>query len=427
MKKTMILSLALLLGMGSAVADDVSVADVTLPQNGTAVVSISLNNPDNTYTAGQMALILPDGVAAVTDGSGDPQVVKGERFATTNHSIGASHLDNGSEQFTIFSINSTAIARTEGILFSVNIQADESLAAGTVLQGRFINIELTTTEGARTLFNEQTFTITIGEPVDPWIILDETSATVPEATANVDVRVLRNIKANEWCTLCLPFDMTEEQVYEAFGDDVELAEYIDHEMNDEGTQITVNFDAANLAEDGLMANTPYIIKTSQDVAEFMVNGVSIEPDEEGAMAEYTNGRNGSRKEVYGTFRGTFHAQTIVPENCLFLSGNKFWYSRGLTKMKAFRAYFDFVDVLASVENTADVKMSFNVDGEATGIGLTPASSPVGEGSATWYDLQGRRIDNSQFIIHNSKLKRTSPGAQMKKGVYISDGRKVAVH
>ncbi len=406
MKQIMTLCMALFLGLGSAYADEVSVSDVTVPQNGTGIVTINLTNPGNTYTAGQMALVLPGGVTAIMDANGDPQIIKGERMASTNHSIGASYLDNGMEQFTIFSINSSAIAGTEGALFTVNITADESLTPGMVLNGKLVNIELTTTEGARTLFNEQTFSITISEPVDPWITLDETDTAIPESATGVDVRVLRTIKANEWSTLCLPFDMTEEQVYAAFGDDVELAEYIDHEMNDAATQLTVTFDAANLTEDGLMANNPYIIKTSKDITEFKVDGVNIDADEDGAVAEYTNGRSGSRKEVYGSFHGTYHAGTIVPANSLFINSSQFWYSKGLTKMKAFRAYFTLVDVLASVENTASIKMRINVDGLETGIDKMDIGLRTMDNV---FDLSGRSVKQPQ-----------------QRGIYIINGKKVVL-
>ena len=37
------------------------------------------------------------------------------------------------------------------------------------------------------------------------------------------------------------------------------------------------------------------------------------------------------------------AGTTVEDQMLFISGGKFWYSTGLTKMNGYRAYFDFYD------------------------------------------------------------------------------------
>ena len=196
--------------------------------------------------------------------------------------------------------------------------------------------------------------------------------------------------------------MTEAQVYEAFGEDVQVAEFIEYESTDDLTSINVIFDEAHLAEDGFMANYPYIIKTSKNITEFMVTSV-IEPDEENAVAEFTNGKAGSDKKVYGTFYGTLKAGGKVPANCLFLNGGEFWYSTGQINIKAFRGYFEFVDVLPSLETAAsNVKMVFR--GETTGI----KDITVETANDDMYDLQGRRIVNSD------------------KGVYIKNGKKVVI-
>lgn len=104
---------------------------------------------------------------------------------------------------------------------------------------------------------------------------------------------------------------------------------------------------------------------------------------------------------YNSFVGTYVAETAVPNDCLFLSGNKFWYSNGSTKMKGFRGYFDFYDVLSEVEG-ANTRIEFNFD-ETTGIKEVHGNANV-EGT---YDLQGRKVEEPA-----------------NKGLYIVNGRKV---
>lgn len=166
MKKTMTFLAALLMSTGSIMADEVSIGNVTIPQGGQATVSISLNNPDKEYTAGQMLLALPEGVTAVLKENGEPTTTKGERLQGTSHTIGASHLEDGTDQFTIFSISSEAISGTDGTLFTVLVTADAELAVDSTLEGRLTDIEMTTTDATPTSFNVQTFTITIGAPDD---------------------------------------------------------------------------------------------------------------------------------------------------------------------------------------------------------------------------------------------------------------------
>lgn len=379
----------------TAKADEVTVDNVTVPQGWQSTVNIILSNPDKTYTAGQMLLTLPEGVSAVLNTKGDPITAKGERLASTDHLIGASHLNDGTDQFTVFSISSEAIPGTEGALFSVTVTADASLDVGTELEGTLSNIEMTTTDAVPTLMNTKTFSIIIGEQADMRTVLDENSTEMPVMASNVDVRVKRTIKANEWSTICLPFAMTEAQVKEAFGDDVELADFTSwsSEEDNDGNIVSITVGFTDVTE--IEANHPYIIKVSADINEFVVDGVDIEPEEDPTV------QVGKKKAERGYFIGTFVAEAEIPENDLFLSGNKFWYSAGLTKSKAFRAYFEFADVLTDIENTGNsIKISFD---QATSVRLQRENKTV---NGAMYNIQGQRVKktvNGIFIIDGRKV------------------------
>jgi len=242
------------------------------------------------------------------------------------------------------------------------------------------------------------------EPTE--IVLDEASTIVPAATAGAeDLLVKRTLKANTWSTICLPFSMTDAQVKAAFGDDVQLAEFVDYEVNYDGddnvTAITVNFDDVNLGE-GFYANYPYLIKVTAPMTEFSVTA-KVDPDEENAYAEYDNGRTGNNRKVYGTFKGVLHSGGYVPANDLFLSDNKFYYSTGISTIKAFRAYLNLVDVMPS--SSASVAIRIN-EGTTRVEGL---STPAQTGNA--YDLSGRKMLSDK---------------NLEKGVYVIDGQKVVV-
>ncbi len=244
--------------------------------------------------------------------------------------------------------------------------------------------------------------LTVGES---YIVLDENSTKLPEASdGDVQIKVKCTIKASTWSTICLPFAMTEEQVYEAFGEDVQLAEFMEYEYDEESAVANVIFESALLQEDGLFANYPYIIKTSKDVTEFVVTSI-IEPDDGNARAEFTNGRTGPRKEVYGTFYGTLKAGGKVPAECLFLNDGNFWYSKGNSDIKAFRGYFEFVDLRVGVGEDASANMRIALKDDNTGI-----QSFIGKATEDiWYTLQGVKISEP-----------TS------KGIYINNGKKILV-
>ena len=309
--------------------------------------------------------------------------------------------------FGCLSGNKDAITGTSGVLLKVPVKADAALAIGTPLEATLSELTFTTTGVVEVPFDDVTFNITI--KAKEYTILDKTSTTAPAASkGEVDVKVLRTIKANEWSTLVLPFDMTEEQLKAALGDDVQLAEFVDYEADyddDNVTGLAVNFAATDLTE-GFYGNYPYLVKTSKEITEFIVK-TTVLPDEEEAVAEYDNGKSGKQRKVYGSLIGTYHAGDAIPADGLFLNGNKFWYSAGKTKIKAFRAYFMINEVLSCAGGEA--KIRFTVDEKPTKI------EGVGESNV----IQGAVYNvNGQLVGHDIDL-NSQP-----KGIYFVDGKKV---
>ena len=227
---------------------------------------------------------------------------------------------------------------------------------------------------------------------------------MPVAESGANVLVKRTINADEWSTICLPFAMSSEQVKAAFGDDVKLADFDGVETTFDDADNVVNIQAKFNDVTAIEANHPYIIMVSKKIEKFTVDNVDIIPEEDEAYIEFDNGKSGSRRVLYSGFYGTYHAETTLDEFMLFLSENKFWYSKGKTKMKAFRAYFDFVDVLTEVEN-AGARISMTFGDVTTGIGV---GGDVDAPTAI-YDMLGRKVDKPS-----------------RKGLYIKNGEKVVI-
>ncbi len=400
-----VLGLVCLLSI-EASADKFIISDVSVPQSGTSALSIGYEFTTETDKVGfTLSMSLPEGLTLQKDEGGDPIYVKDNCINKLN----VLFPSEGSVAAQPSSGTAT-IAGSSGTLLTLTLVADASIEVGTVLtipvtkatfqqrvSGSVTDIDI----------DDFSFKVTIGEPKDDLIVLDETSTTAPEASeGEVSVKVKRTIKAGQWSTLCLPFAMTGEQLIAAFGENVQLADFTtydaDYDDDDNVTALTVNFDELDVA-DGLEANYPCLIKTDNDITEFQLTA-TVEPDEENAVIEYDNGKTGKRREVYGSLIGTYTAQTAVPENCIFLSGNKFWYSVGTTKMKAYRAYFDFVEVLSDVD-PAGVKFSFFLNGETTkveGINTENTENMI-------FDLAGRKVNKPQH-----------------RGVYIINGKKTMI-
>ena len=261
------------------------------------------------------------------------------------------------------------------------------------------NIELKYGFDKKDVVSDVTFKVNV---VD-YITLDENSKVAPSAASDVKVKVKRTINAGEWGTIVLPFDMTEEQVKLAFGDGVQLKDFTGYQYTEGDDNVKVNFQTVTAIE----KNHPYIIKVNEKVTEFTVEGVDIDPVENPSVSFGSTTGSGKNKVYHPSdFIGTYVADFDFYNNAisypLFLSGGQFWYaSEESQHMMAFRAYFDFDEYPAWVEeNQIRFVMVFD---EQTGISNV---TTLEEGE--YYDLKGQRVETPS------------------KGIYIKDGKKVVV-
>jgi len=393
MKKTFLFMVLGLMALGQAHASDVlTVENVTLPLGGEATLEVK-GQFGTQFKAYQFDIELDEGLALVEDANGKPVWELG--FSDTDHSIACSKESEGKYRFVCTSMNNMLLPAT-GTILKVRVTGSGTMAVGDTFSGKVTATEFTDKDYGVCTLADAAFTVTVGEAPDTHVVLDETSTTMPEAQTGVDVRVKRTINAGEWSTICLPFAMTEAQVKTAFGDDAQVADFNDYEYDDATDAIDVKFVNVNAIE----ANHPYIIKVQEPVTEFEVDGVDIDPQD--AVVDFDTSR---RKNQPRQMVGNYVAGTTLDWGTLFLSEGLFWYSTGLTKMKAFRAYFNFYDLLADFETnyeTRRISMSFD-DSMTTGINQIGNRNSV---NSKCYDLQGRRVEKPA------------------KGLYIIDGKKV---
>ena len=341
---------------------------------------------ENIYSAYEFSIYLPEGIT-ISTAEGD--AVSNIGFNT------CSVVLQSDKSYKVMGANNPTkiIPGLSGTLLTLKLKADPSIAVDADLDAAEIKgVYLSTKTGGSVEVAPTTFNISI---VD-YVTLKETSTEMPVPAENVEVRVMRTINANEWSTICLPFDINESQMASAFGENVEvlIGDFTGCETtenDDEVVSIQVNFERTNV----IKSNHPYIIRVSSPVNTIIVDNVTIvEPDEKPTVNIKRN-----------KFIGTYVANTKVDEFCLFLNDNKFWYSKGNTKMKAFRGYFNFKDILSEVENAnSNVILSFD---EADGINNVTVGQPT-EGI---YDIQGRKV-------------HTDENKPLKKGVYIINGKKI---
>lgn len=363
-------------------------AESTTATTGTTVkLPICLKNAAS-VTSFQFSIVLPGNLADNYSKAG----LNSDRFSADNGGtvFDANKQDDGSVMALATVIDDDGFYAGDAPICYLNLSISSDMAPGEyaiVIK----NTEISGIDNGNIPDKKITDEITAKLTVVDYFTLDENSTTAPESANDAKVLVKRTINANEWSTICLPFTMTEAQVKAAFGDGVKLGDFKGYDYSN--GQITVNFDATT----AIVANHPYIIKVANAVSEFTAEGVTINPQE----AEVNLGS--SRKPK--SFIGNYVAGTTLGKGTLFLNDGKFWYSVGTTKIKAFRGYFDFVDLLPDFENNyPDARVYISLDGETTLIKDIQSA----QGNDAVYTLDGRRV---------SRTPQT-------KGVFIQNGKKV---
>ncbi|MBQ4277660.1 MAG: hypothetical protein II750_06125 [Bacteroidaceae bacterium] len=396
MKRFMISMLALLLTGGIATAQTLSVADVEALPGETVTVAVDLNGgKDGTYTAFQFKTATTAAGITVVDCAPSAEWKKATGVAA----------DINTESYTNFASSEAIVSGNTKGLVTVDFKVDASVALGiyevTIKDGYFGYG--TIDDSRRDNLADVTFKVNV--VAAHTVVLDETSTVAPVAATGVNVTVNRTIKADELSTIVLPFAMTGAQVKAAFGDDVELYDFAGYETEENTDEdiigISIKFNTLD-ANAGMEANHPYVIKVKADVTSFTADNVDIDPEDDPTVA--TVKRN---KKQWSEFIGTYVANTTLEATNIFLSENKFWYSTGKTKMKAFRAYFDFYDVITEIEDEyGAIKVRLDFDGDATAIDTIAAGKSAVEGT---FDMSGRKIEKAQ------------------RGLNIVDGKKVYVN
>ena len=234
-------------------------------------------------------------------------------------------------------------------------------------------------------------TITIEYTAPAPITLSEAADDTDTKIANhngktVDVTLTRTLTANVWNTICLPFDVTAEQIASVLKSAGNVKEYGSEDV----TTSTIKFNDATT----MQAGVPYLIKPTESATVLEFKGVTIK------NVEDVNRKFGSDYKICGTF-GKYTMKTDGTELFLKTDGKFYIPAAGTATMKGFRAYF--FNINGSTAGAA-LNLSF---GEATGIDGVAADA---EKNVKVYNVNGQYVGTSLDALP--------------KGLYIVGGKKV---
>lgn len=219
-------------------------------------------------------------------------------------------------------------------------------------------------------------------------------------------------KDGDWNTLCLPFDLSAEQI----ADNTDFAGVEIRELSNasfDGGTLTLNFTPASDegAVTDITAGTPYIIRWE--------SGSNFTPTFSGVTIDATV-RNkacdlGGGKSI--TFKGTYSPVPFASEDrsILFLGGNNTLYypdGTATTTINACRAYFQLEGIEAGAPANGVKAFVLNFEDERpTGVEeIVNGKLSNGKSLGAWYSIDGRRFS----------------GKPTKQGIYIHNGNKVII-
>lgn len=208
------------------------------------------------------------------------------------------------------------------------------------------------------------------------------SADYTPAKNYADVTLNRNIKGdNIWNTFVVPFDISNDELKDAFGNDVAVAEYSEEA---DGENSTVNFNS--METPAITANTPVLLKGNSGTNYSFTGKLIKEGDAQVAGTNFN-------------FVGTYVASTTIAEGDYFIGSNNLYKSDGTTTtISGTRAYLK--------ANTAEARIvNFYLDGEDT-TGIMNIDGTITTGKV--YNMQGQQVKNA------------------KNGIFIQNGKKVVI-
>jgi hypothetical protein len=257
-----------------------------------------------------------------------------------------------------------------GFLLSMNIKAGNTFTLNAGNAAYISKIEIVAIPG-----------ITLDENAD-----DTNTKIEKNNGKTVDVKLTRSLKAGLWNTICLPFNVTAEQVESV----LKATGYVKEFDKEDEVSATIFFKPAT----EMKAGVPYLIKPTADALMLEFKGVTINNVDE------LNRINGNRYCICGVF-GKTKLRTTGTDLFLNAAGKFVAPAPGKETMKGFRAYFNVPS------NTSAAALNINIDGETTGINNIETETAV---NGKVYNLNGQYVGNSLNGL--------------KKGIYVVNGKKV---
>ena len=153
--------------------DGFTVKNVSVKKGGTVKVDFELTNAAHDFSGIQMDIDLGEGLSFATKSNGKVNVMKGARLEDEDFTLSVAKQEGNQYRALGYYTDGSVIPEKSGTLFTLTLQADESLADGKTFNCQLNNITLSTKNNEKIQQETQTFTVTIGYPTGISELLNE--------------------------------------------------------------------------------------------------------------------------------------------------------------------------------------------------------------------------------------------------------------
>ncbi|MGN1376052.1 MAG: GLUG motif-containing protein, partial [Prevotella sp.] len=228
-----------------------------------------------------------------------------------------------------------------------------------------------------------------------------------ESLKTTNIKLHRTLKSGQWNTVCLPFDMTTDEIASVFGSETKVEQFNSCSYDAATSSYTLQFKTSS---EGIKAGVPYLVKPSSpemsNIYDLKDRNISCTDD----VPEGNTQDTGSGYSV--TYQGSYNKRTIGEDEygsteIYIISGNKIYHVNSEVLMKGFRCYFTCSGTGSSSAPSFGNASIGHDDGTTTALELIETGSPD-DTEVNIYDIAGRRLNAPQ------------------KGIMIVGGKKRAV-
>ena len=380
--------------------DRLVVKDVTTLSGKTVSVGIELENKTTDFTAFQFDLTLPEGLELATDDKGKYMVAKTSRYEDDAQSLNISKMGDNRWRFVCFSLSNGTIEETSGAILKAVLAVEDAVETGTY-EAVISNVVFTKADGTQLMFNDAKFNIVVSNMLqgdangDGYVnvsdivevvnyILGKASGTFDEAVVDMNGDGIVNVT-----DVVMMVSIIMSGQYDAARSTMEMAE------------ATTDNDRLTLSENG---DSSLSLRLENEGG-YVAAQFEVKIDADMALESITmnDQRSGGHQLIYAKTGDNIYKVIVYSVSNTAFGG----HDGELLSIRTKGSGNVTLDNILFVTDGQKERPFTPLYGNTTGIETIQPSTINRQNS---YDLQGRKVEN----------------VQLKKGVYIVNGKKQVV-